>query len=149
MMFAADWVARDCSWSLVGVKPDLSAWGKCIANGHPISALLGSEKARAAAADIFVTGSFWYASSPMAAGLETLKLVNNTDYLERIERLGLQLRDGLNERAAKAGFHLRQTGPVQMPLFLFDDDPDLRLGFSGAAKCCTAGCMCTLGITCS
>jgi len=24
----------------------------------------------------------------MAAGLETLKLVNNTDYLERIERLG-------------------------------------------------------------
>lgn len=122
-------VARDCSWSLVGVKPDLSAWGKCIANGHPISALLGSEKARAAAADIFVTGSFWYASSPMAAGLETLKLVNSTDYLERIERLGLQLRDGLHERAAKAGFNLRQTGPAQMPLFLLDDDPDLRLGF--------------------
>ena len=34
-------LARDCSWATVGVEPDLSAWGKCIANGHPISALLG------------------------------------------------------------------------------------------------------------
>jgi glutamate-1-semialdehyde 2,1-aminomutase len=122
-------IARDCSWSTVGVQPDLSAWGKCIANGHPISALLGSEKARDAAASIFVTGSFWYAASPMAAALVTLRLVTQTDYLERIERLGNKLRSGLHERASASGFRLRQTGPVQMPLFLFDEDPDLRFGF--------------------
>ena len=122
-------IARDCSWSAVGVQPDLSSWGKCIANGHPISALLGSEKARDAAASIFVTGSFWYAASPMAAALVTLRLVAQTDYLERIERLGGKLRSGLHERASASGFGLRQTGPVQMPLFLFDEDPDLRFGF--------------------
>src|SRR5580698_10604595 len=122
-------IARDCSWSVVGVQPDLSSWGKCIANGHPISALLGSEKARDAAASIFVTGSFWYAASPMAAALVTLRLVAQTDYLERIERLGGKLRCGMNERAAAAGFTLRQTGPATMPLFLFDEDPDLRFGF--------------------
>ncbi len=122
-------MARDCSWSIVGVQPDLSSWGKCIANGHPLSALLGSEKARGAAASIFVTGSFWYAASPMAAALVTLRMVAETDYLERIERLGRTLRDGLQERAAAYGFPLRQTGPAQMPLWLFDEDPDLRLGF--------------------
>ena len=53
-------IARDCSWSKVGVAPDLSTWGKCIANGHPISALLGSEMARRAATTIFTTGSFWF-----------------------------------------------------------------------------------------
>jgi glutamate-1-semialdehyde 2,1-aminomutase len=37
-------MARDCSWSLVGVQPDLSCWGKAIANGYPISALLGCEQ---------------------------------------------------------------------------------------------------------
>jgi len=42
-------LARDCSWSLVGVQPDLSAWGKAIANGYALSALAGSEKARGAA----------------------------------------------------------------------------------------------------
>ncbi|MDQ0463346.1 glutamate-1-semialdehyde 2,1-aminomutase [Caulobacter ginsengisoli] len=122
-------VARDCSWSKLGVQPDLSTWGKCIANGHPISALLGNDKCRAAAASIYVTGSFWYAGAAMAASLETLKLVRETDYLERIEALGDKLRDGLAERAQAAGFGFRQTGPVTMPLFLFDDDRDLRKGF--------------------
>jgi glutamate-1-semialdehyde 2,1-aminomutase len=122
-------IARDCSWSAVGVQPDLSTWGKCIANGHPISALLGSDKARAAAASIYVTGSFWYSAAPMAAALETLRLVRESDYLERITGLGERLRAGLAERAAAAGFGLRQTGPATMPLFLFDDDPDLRKGF--------------------
>ncbi|WP_207801839.1 aminotransferase class III-fold pyridoxal phosphate-dependent enzyme [Phenylobacterium hankyongense] len=122
-------LARDCSWSLVGVEPDLSTWGKCIANGHPLSALLGSDKARAAAASIYVTGSYWFQAAPMAAALVTLKRVRETDYLERIQGVGQRLRDGLAERATAAGFGLRQTGPVTMPLFLFDEDPDLRKGF--------------------
>jgi glutamate-1-semialdehyde 2,1-aminomutase len=122
-------IARDCSWSAVGVQPDLSTWGKCFANGHPISAVLGSNKAKAAASKIFVTGSFWFQAAPMAAAIETLKLVRGTDYLERLNGLGTKLRDGLAERAAAAGFGFRQTGPVTMPLFLFDEDPDLRKGF--------------------
>jgi glutamate-1-semialdehyde 2,1-aminomutase len=127
-------LARDCSWSRIGVEPDLSTWGKCIANGHGLSALLGSDKARKAAASIYVTGSFWYQAAPMAAALETLSLVRDTDYLERITALGERLRAGLAERAAAAGFSLRQTGPVTMPLFLFDDDPDLRKGFCFASE---------------
>ena len=132
-------VARDCSWSKVGVAPDLSTWGKCIANGHPISALLGNDKARAAAASIYVTGSFWFAGAAMAAGLETLHLIRETDYLERIEGLGARLRAGLDERAMAAGFGLRQSGPVTMPLFLFDDDADLRLGFRWSSAMLEAG----------
>ena len=122
-------IARDCSWATVGVEPDLSTWGKCIANGHPISVLLGNDKCRAAAASIYVTGSFWYSAAPMAAALETLRLVRESDYLERITALGERLRSGLAERATAAGFALRQSGPMTMPLFLFDDDPDLRKGF--------------------
>jgi glutamate-1-semialdehyde 2,1-aminomutase len=122
-------IARDCSWSAVGVEPDLSTWGKCFANGHAISALLGNNKARNAAAHIFVTGSFWYQAAPMAAALTTLKLVRESDYLERIDALGHRLRGGLAERADAAGFGLRQSGPVTMPLFLFEDDPDLRKGY--------------------
>jgi len=123
-------VARDCSWSALGVAPDLSTWGKCIANGHPISALLGANKARQAAASIYVTGSFWFAGAAMAAGIKTLELIRETDYLEQIEGLGARLRDGLAERADAAGFGFRQTGPVTMPLFLFDDDKDLAKGFA-------------------
>jgi len=132
-------IARDCSWSKLGVQPDLSSWGKCLANGHPISALLGSEKARRAAGAIYATGSFWFQAAPMAAALETLSRVTETDYLEHMERLGSSLRAGLAARAKAAGLGFRQTGPVTMPLFLFDDDPDLRLGFAWCSQMLARG----------
>src|SRR3979411_747652 len=48
--------------------------------------------------------------------------------------LGERLRAGLAERAAAHGFGLRQTGPAQMPLFLFDEDADLRVGFAWSSE---------------
>lgn len=122
-------LARDCSWSLVGVKPDLSTWGKAIANGHPISALLGADIARFAAATIYATGSFWFSAAPMAASLATLKLIRETDYLERTIALGDRLRAGLDEVASRHGFGLRQTGPSQLPLIMVDDDPTGAKGY--------------------
>lgn len=122
-------LARDCSWSLAGVKPDLSTWGKTIANGHPISALLGSEPFRVAASSIYATGSFWFSAAPMAAALATLDRIESTDYVEHMARIGARLREELHGVAGRHGFGLRQTGPVQMPQVLFEDDPELRLGF--------------------
>lgn len=127
-------LARDCSWSLVDVRPDLSCWGKALANGYPISALAGSNKVRSAAGSLYVTGSFWFAAVPMAAGIATLDEIAGSDYLERTERLALSLRGGLNEISHRHGFGLRQTGPAQMPLVLFDDDPDYRVGYGWAAE---------------
>jgi len=134
-------LARDCSWSLVGVEPDVSCWGKCFANGHPISAVLGAEKLRAAAQQIFVTGSFWFAAVPMAAAVETLRQIRDTDYLERIQAAGTQLRQGLDARAAAHGFALRQTGPVQMPQIFFADDADFRLGYAWVVECLKRGAL--------
>jgi glutamate-1-semialdehyde 2,1-aminomutase len=132
-------LARDCSWSVVGVEPDLSSWGKCIANGHPISALLGSDKARKAASEVRVTGSFWFQSAPMVASLVTLDRIMNTPYLENIQSLGHALRAGMADVADKWGVGLRQTGPVTMPMFLFDDDPDLEKGHLWCAEMVSRG----------
>ncbi|HEY6327891.1 MAG TPA: aminotransferase class III-fold pyridoxal phosphate-dependent enzyme [Blastocatellia bacterium] len=122
-------VTRDCTWSKLGVHPDLSAWGKVIANGYPISALLGSDVARDAASRIFVTGSFWFSAVPMAAAIATLDEIEKTDYLERTEETAKLLRDGLDEQAKSHGFKLKQTGPAQMPQIFFEDDPDFRLKY--------------------
>jgi glutamate-1-semialdehyde 2,1-aminomutase len=127
-------LSRTGSWTELGAPPDLSAWGKCLANGHPLSALLGSDVARAAAARLYVTGSFWFAAAPMAAALVTLRRIRETDYLERMQRRGLQLREGLAKTAAANGYALRQTGPPQMPQILFEEDPDFRRGFAFASE---------------
>ena len=123
-------LTRDCSWELIGVRPDLSTWGKSFANGLPISALLGSDSAREGAGSIYATGSFWFSAVPMVAALTTLKILRESDYLEYMIALGEKLRAGLQEAADRAEIGFRQTGPVQMPLFLFDEDPDFRTGFA-------------------
>jgi glutamate-1-semialdehyde 2,1-aminomutase len=127
-------LARDSSWSILGVQPDISCWGKAIANGHPISAMVGSQRFYAAARSIFATGSFWFSGVPMAAGVETLRLIRETKYLEQIIELGDTLRAGLHEQASDFGFSLRQTGPSQMPQILFHEDPDMRLGYAWVAN---------------
>lgn len=123
-------LARDCSWEAFGVRPDLTSWGKCLANGLPISALLGSDACRDGATAMYVTGSFWFSALPMAAALATLRLVRETDYLEHTIAMGQRLRDGLTEQATSHGFKLKQTGPVQMPQIFFENDPDFRIGFA-------------------
>ena len=48
--------------------------------------------------------------------------------------MGQRLRDGLNERADHYGVGISQSGPVQMPTLLFDDDPDWKRGFAFCAE---------------
>ncbi|MEM7767731.1 MAG: aminotransferase class III-fold pyridoxal phosphate-dependent enzyme [Pseudomonadota bacterium] len=129
-------IARDGSWASLGVEPDLSSWGKAIANGHPLSALLGSDRARAGAEKLYVTGSFWFSAAPMAASLATLEIIRTSDYLERTVSMGTRLRDGLAAAAAQAGLELSQTGPVQMPLIMLldgDGNRDMEGGFAFCA----------------
>jgi glutamate-1-semialdehyde 2,1-aminomutase len=122
-------VSKDGLFDDLGAAPDLSAWGKVIANGHPISALLGNAKARAGIEAVFVTGSYWFSSAPMAASLVVMRRIRESPYLETIQRSGTQLREGLKEIAARYAPDFEQSGPVTMPLMRFTDDPDFRTGY--------------------
>ena len=64
---------------LFGFKPDLICFCKAIANGYPISALVGTEALKNAAAKVFHTGSFWYSAGPMAAALACLQELKRID----------------------------------------------------------------------
>lgn len=117
------------SWETMGVRPDLSAWSKAIANGYPLAAVTGNDRFRDAASRIFVTGSFWCGGVAMAAALATVEILEKTNAIDHMARMGQRLRDGLSEQAAAYGVAIRQTGPPQMPLILFEDDPDYKRGY--------------------
>jgi glutamate-1-semialdehyde 2,1-aminomutase len=127
-------VSRQGIWDDLGASPDLSAWGKVLANGHCLSALVGNARARGGVEDIFVTGSYWFSAAAMAASLVVMRRIRETDYLERLTGLGQALRDGLGHLAVRHGVELHQTGPVTMPLLLFEGDTDLRAGFFFATE---------------
>lgn len=127
------------SWESLGIRPDLSAWSKTIANGHALAAVTGTDALRDAATRIFTTGSFWCGAVAMAAGVATLDIVAREGLVDHLERIGGLLRAGLAEQAAAHGVPVRQSGPVQMPLVLFEDDADFAKGTLFCAEALARG----------
>lgn len=127
------------SWENVGVRPDLSAWSKSIANGFALAAVTGNERFRDATSSIFTTGSFWCSAMSMAAGVATLTALRRDDGVGHMTRLGQMLRDGLQSLSRAHSMPIRQTGPVQMPTVLFEDDADHRRGFAFCAAAVRQG----------
>jgi glutamate-1-semialdehyde 2,1-aminomutase len=122
------------SWETLGVRPDLSAWSKAIANGYALSAVTAREWLRQAAIDVFTTGSFWCSAVSMAAAVATLTELRRLNDPAHMQAMGERLREGLAERAAHRGLTVSQTGPVQMPTLLFKDDPEWKKGFAFCAE---------------
>ena len=46
-----------------------------------------------------------------------------------MQSMGQRLRDGIEDQAKSHGVTLQQSGPVQMPVILFDDDADRKKGW--------------------
>ena len=119
---------RSGSWFDYGVKPDLTAFSKAIGNGYPLSAVVGVDKLKQVASEIYVTGSFWCNASSMAASLKTLSIIEEIDVVAHISYLGNKLRTGIDQIANNFGVEISQSGPSQMPLILFEHDSDFSKG---------------------
>ena len=127
------------SWEPVGVDPDLSAWSKSIANGHALAAVLGNDRFRGGAQDIYVTGSFWFSAVPMAAAIATIGALRAQGAIEAMERAGTILRDGILGQAKAWELEVNYTGPVQMPYLTFAGDADHELASVFAARAMSRG----------
>jgi glutamate-1-semialdehyde 2,1-aminomutase len=127
------------SWEPVGVDPDLSAWSKAIANGHPLAAVLGNDAFRDGAQRVFVTGSFWFSAVPMAAAVATIGALRDEQSIQTMHRTGTQLRDGILAQARSWDLAVRYTGPPAMPYLTFAGDQDHELAAVFAAQALRGG----------
>ncbi len=127
------------TWDSLGVIPDLCAMGKTLANGYALSAVTGNDAFRDGAAHSFMTGSYWFSSVAFAAGLATIDAIEQEDAIARMHQAGSAFREGLAGQAEAFGFKMNQSGPVEMPLFLFEDDPEYAMGISFCNEAMKAG----------
>jgi glutamate-1-semialdehyde 2,1-aminomutase len=110
-----------------GCSPDLIAMGKSIANGYPLSVLMGTEAHRKVASSFFITGTFWTSTVPMIAALAALAEMDRIGAIDYMNSVGRRLASGLSSVGAEAGFRVSLSGPPAIPFMMFDDDPDLWL----------------------
>ncbi len=79
---------------LLGIEADLTTFGKALANGFPISAVVGRKEVFDAAEDLWISSTFGGEALSLAAALATITELERPHVLQRMWRLGESLRDG-------------------------------------------------------
>lgn len=78
-----------------GVTPDLASFGKAMANGMPISAIVGKSEIMKLMDDIFFSGTFGGETLSLAASLATITKLEKINAPEVIQRTGRTIRDAV------------------------------------------------------
>jgi glutamate-1-semialdehyde 2,1-aminomutase len=88
---------------LYGVEPDMTILSKGIANGLPISVVIGSGEVIRLRNDVKIKGTYSNELSAVAAALATIQVLRETDLEATLWRRGRQLIDGLNRAFRRFG----------------------------------------------
>lgn len=105
---------------LYGVTPDLTALGKAMSNGYPVSALVGRREVMLAAQSTFISSTYFPNGLSMAAALSTLELLQRDGILQHIDATGRALETGLSSIIAETALPVTLSPYPQMPFLYFD-----------------------------
>lgn len=107
-----------------GVTPDISVFGKAMANGYPIGAVVGKEEFMSVLADkVFLSSTFFPNSLEQTAALKTIEILERDNVIDEIKRKGTLFGERLNEIATKTDIPIEISGAPLMPFVTFNKDP--------------------------
>lgn len=108
---------------LFGVTPDISVFGKAIANGWPIGVVCGSEKyMKTMEKEVFLSSTFFPNSDAQVAALATINFLQKYNVLEEIERKGKMFAEKVEEVIQNSGVSAEFSGAPWMPYITFPAD---------------------------
>ncbi len=84
-----------------GVTPDLSCFGKGMANGMPLSALVGKKKYMNKMKDIFFSGTFGGESLSLAASIATIKKIKKKKVINSLWSKGYIIKNHIQKEIKK------------------------------------------------
>ena len=82
---------------LFDVTPDLATFGKGMANGHPLSAVVGSNKVMQKVEDIFFSGTFGGETLSLAAASKIIDKYKEEQVIGHFFEVGIYLLEQLNQ----------------------------------------------------
>ena len=105
-----------------GVTPDLAAFGKAMANGHPLSAVVGKAPLMDAARRTWISSTLASESTALAAALAVLDWHDETDVCAKLAAIGREMRAGVERAITTTGVRGVQIDGLDPMWFLRWDD---------------------------
>lgn len=108
-----------------GVTPDISTFGKAMANGYAISAVVGKEKyMKVCEKDVFISSTFFPNSLEMAAAMKCLDILEREKTIDHIWEKGAHFLEELQRMVSETGVPCTVSGIPPMPFITFDHVDD-------------------------
>jgi glutamate-1-semialdehyde 2,1-aminomutase/spore coat polysaccharide biosynthesis protein SpsF len=104
-----------------GVVPDLACLGKGMANGMPLSAVVGRRKYMEQLPNLAYGMTFRGETLSLAAARAVIRLLLDVPVAEHLEQIGGQVRRAFDEACAVAGVSAQLLGPEARMTFVFGD----------------------------
>ncbi|HBA87830.1 MAG TPA: glutamate-1-semialdehyde-2,1-aminomutase [Geobacter sp.] len=131
-------VAYGGAQALYGVTPDLTTLGKIIGGGLPVGAFGGKKEIMSLlspAGGVYQAGTLSGNPLAMTAGIETLKLLQEPGFYQRLEEKSAFVAEGIAKAAKDAGVPFYSTRVGSMFCGFFSKEP--VYDWDSAAKCDT------------
>ncbi|MEO8561917.1 MAG: aminotransferase class III-fold pyridoxal phosphate-dependent enzyme [bacterium] len=108
---------------LCKITPDLATFGKAMANGYPLAAVMGHASVMDSARDTWVSSTLASESTALAAALAVLDWHDEADICATLADTGRELRASLDRAIAASGVSGVQTAGIDSMFLLRWDDP--------------------------
>ena len=108
------------SYKITGFKPDLVVYGKGIANGYPISVIIGKKKIMNEANNTFISSSVWTEKIGFVAGLSSIKFFKKNNVHKHITKIGMMIQKGWLKLAKKNNLKIKTNDFISLCSFFFD-----------------------------
>ncbi|HEX6600590.1 MAG TPA: aminotransferase class III-fold pyridoxal phosphate-dependent enzyme [Gemmatimonadaceae bacterium] len=106
-----------------GVTPDLAAFGKAMANGYPLAAVVGREPVMAAARDTWISSTLASESTALAAALAVLDWHDKADICATLAETGREMRAAVDRAIMASGIGGVATWGIDPMWLMRWDDP--------------------------
>lgn len=112
-----------------GVTPDLASFGKALANGYPIAAVVGREPLMAAARDTWISSTLASESTALAAALAVLDWHDKADICATLAETGRDMRAAVDRAIMASGIGGVATWGIDQMWLMRWDDPAMESRF--------------------
>jgi len=108
-----------------GVTPDISTFGKAMANGYPIGSVVGKKEYMKVLADkVFLSSTFFPNSVDQIASLKTIEILQRDNILEGVRKKGELFGKLIEDVIKDVEYDVEFSGAPLMPFITFNKDKD-------------------------